>query len=69
MGRKNWTHSDEKQLINNYDKCTIKELEAMFPDRSRESINNKIKRLKKAGKIAGGKTEDTIKRAYDQREL
>jgi hypothetical protein len=53
--------------MDHYEKCTIKELEEMFPGRSRESINNKIKRLKRAGKIAGGKTEETIQRAYDQR--
>jgi hypothetical protein len=69
MRRKEWSHSDEKKLMDNYDKCTIKELEIMFPGRSRESINNKIKRLKRAGRLAGGKTEETIKRAYEQREL
>jgi hypothetical protein len=35
--------------------------------KSQESINCKIKRLKSAGKIKGGKEEDTIKRAYIQR--
>jgi len=39
----------------------------MFPERGRESINNKIKRLKAAGKIAEGKTDDTVQRAYEQR--
>ena len=39
----------------------------MFPERSRESINNKIKRLKLAGKIAEGKDDDTVQRAYEQR--
>jgi hypothetical protein len=58
-----------KVLINNYNKFTIKELEALFPERSRESINNKIKRLKNVGKIKDGKTENTIKRAYDQRGI
>ena len=67
MRRRGWSFTEEKVLIDNYQKCTIKELEMLFPERSRESINNKIKRLKAAGKIADGKTEDTVRRAYDQR--
>ena len=50
-----------------YDKLTIKELEQVFPNRSRESINNKIKRLKRSGKLKDGKNKDTIKRSYEQR--
>jgi hypothetical protein len=42
-------------------------LMTMFPGRSQESINNKIKRLKAAGKISGGKEDNAVKRAYDQR--
>jgi len=67
MRRRKWSFTEEKVLIDNYNKCTIKELELMFPERGRESINNKIKRLKSAGKIAEGKSEDTVKRSYDQR--
>ena len=67
MKRRGWSHTETKVLIENYDKCTIKELELMFPERSRESINNKIKRLKAIGKIAEGKDDVTIKRAYEQR--
>lgn len=62
-----WKYSEEKMLIENYNKLTIKELEVLFPDRSRESINNKIKRLKYAGKIQQGKNKDTVNRAYKQR--
>jgi hypothetical protein len=69
MRRRGWSHSETKVLIDNYPKSTIKELEALFPERSRESINNKIKRLKLAGKIKDGKTEDTVQRAYDQRGI
>jgi hypothetical protein len=65
--RKGWSYSEERLLIENYHEKTIKELETMFPDRPRESINNKIKRLKKAGKIKGGKEEVTIHRSYMQR--
>lgn len=67
MRRRRWSHTETKVLIDNYNRCTIKELELMFPERGRESINNKIKRLKAAGKIAEGKEENTIKRAYEQR--
>ena len=65
--RRGWSHTETRVLIDNYIKCTIKELEMLFPERSRESINNKIKRLKSQGRIAEGKTEDTVQRAYEQR--
>lgn len=65
--RRDWSKTEERMLLDNYDKSTIKELEQLFPERSRESINNKIKRLKIQGKISGGKEEDTIQRAYEQR--
>ena len=67
MRRRGWSHSETKVLIEHYNDYTIKELEALFPERSRESINNKIKRLKAAGKIAEGKTDETVQRAYEQR--
>lgn len=67
MRRRGWSHTETKVLIEKYNTYTIKELEALFPERSRESINNKIKRLKAAGKIAEGKEDNTIKRAYEQR--
>jgi len=67
MKRRKWSFTEEKVLIDNYNYCTIKELEMMFPERGRESINNKIKRLKAAGKIAEGKSEDTVQRSYEQR--
>jgi hypothetical protein len=65
--KKDWNSSEEKILIENYTNKTIQELMPMLPRRSQESINNKIKRLKAAGKIKGGKTEDVVQRAYDQR--
>ena len=67
MRRREWSFTEEKMLIDNYSKCTIKELEMMFPERSRESINNKIKRLKAEGKIKGTRNDDTVDRAYNQR--
>ena len=65
--RKGWSYTEEKKLIEHYHNKTIKELEVMFPGRSRESINNKIKRLKAQGKIKDGKTNNTVRRSYDQR--
>ena len=67
MKRRKWSFTEEKVLIDNYNKCTIKELQCLFPERGRESINNKIKRLKAAGKIAEGKDEITVQRSYEQR--
>lgn len=68
MVKKSWSFSDEKKLIDNYQVKTIQELIEMFPGRSQEAINNKIKRLKAAGKIKGNKEEEAVKRAYQQRE-
>jgi hypothetical protein len=39
----------------------------LFPTRSQESINNKIKRLKANGKISEEKSQEAIERAYRQR--
>jgi hypothetical protein len=69
MGRrKTWLYSEKAILIDNYHIKTIKELEEMLPGRNADSINAEIKRLKTAGKIKGGKEEETIKRAYYQRQ-
>ena len=65
--KKAWSFSEEQKLKENYNDKTIKELEMMFPERSREAINNKIKRLKAKKKITRGKTKGTIQRAYTQR--
>jgi hypothetical protein len=65
--KKDWNSAEEKILIDNYTDKTIHELMPLLPRRSQESINNKIKRLKAAGKIKGGKTEEVVKRSYDQR--
>lgn len=65
--RKEWTFSEEKVLMEHYQTKTIKELMVMLPSRGRESINNKIKRLKAAGKIDEGKTDKAKARAYHQR--
>lgn len=66
---KKWTVSEEKKLIDNYTNMTIHELMVLFPKRTQESINNKIKRLKAVGKIQSGKDDDVIKRSYEQRGM
>jgi hypothetical protein len=65
---KTWGYAEKKILMENYNKLTIKELMALFPKRSAESINNKIKRLKRAGELKVSKDEKAIKRAYLQRK-
>ena len=65
--KKKWSFSEELLLRENYNDKTIKELEAMFPKRSREAINNKIKRLKFKKEITEGKSKVTIERSYKQR--
>lgn len=67
MPRKGWSYTEERLLLENYAKMTIKELEELLPRRNADMINAKVKRLKAAGKIKEGKTEDTIQRAYEQR--
>lgn len=67
MARREWTFSEEKILIEHYNTKTIKELVVILTNRGRESINNKIKRMKANGKINEGKTDETKDRAYHQR--
>ena len=65
--KRKWSHSEMKLLMDNYSTKTIQELMVLFPNRSQESVNNKIKRLKAIGKIKGGKEDKAVQRAYDQR--
>jgi hypothetical protein len=67
MPRKDWTYSEERVLIENYQTKTIKELEAMLPRRNADMINAKIKRLKATKRLDGQKTGEVVKRAYEQR--
>lgn len=62
-----WSLSEEHELIKNYKISTIKELLKMFPKRSEDSINAKIKRLKIEKKIEGPKNTDVVDRAMKQR--
>lgn len=64
---KRWTMLEEELLAENYQTMTIKELMELLPGKSQDSINAKIKRLKKKEKIEGSKNKDVIDRAYRQR--
>jgi len=67
MKRKPWLYSEKQTLINHYKDSTIQELMKMFPERTADSINAEIKRLKKAGKLEGHKDEEAITRSLKQR--
>lgn len=63
--RQAWTLSEITKLIENYDK-PIQILAEMFPRHSKPSIERKMTRLRKEGKI-GNKSEETVKQAYQLR--
>ena len=65
--RRNWTHTEEKVLVNNYKTKTIKELLELLPKRDALSINCKIHRLKASEKIDSNKDKETVQRSYYQR--
>lgn len=62
-----WSAAEESELIKNYKFCTIKELMKILKNRSEDSINAKIKRLKTENKIQGLRDKETIDRAMRQR--
>jgi len=65
--RRTWTYTEKQTLIDNYEIKTIKELLEILPERNADMINAQIKRLKKAKKIEGSKTNEAVQRAYEQR--
>ena len=72
MRRRGWHMKEEEFLINNYETMTIYELkdgleELSNRERTADSINAKIKRLKADGKITGEKNQETITRSLIQR--
>jgi hypothetical protein len=72
MKRKEWHMKEEEFLIDNYAKMTIKELQNGIKnlsnrDRTADSINTKIKRLKASNKIKGQKDKTTVHRSLTQR--
>lgn len=62
-----WSPAEESELIKKYKSCTIKELMKILKNRSEDSINAKIKRMKTENKIQGPKNKETIDRAMRQR--
>ena len=60
--RNSWTYTEIERLIENYD-TPIQELVKMFPRHSQSSVNRKILRLRKEGRV-GDKSPETIKEAY-----
>ena len=66
--RKKWLNSETKLLIDNYNTKSIKELMDLFPTRSQDSINNRIKHLKANKKIKEEKSQEAITRSYKQRD-
>ena len=70
MGKKfRWTEIEIRVLKTLYKEFTIKELMQVFPQRTEESINSQIKRLKDQGIIDGGRNPETIERAMKERDL
>jgi predicted DNA-binding WGR domain protein len=65
--RKLWRFSEREHLIEYYKISTIQELMKMFPDRTADSINSEIKRLKAASKLEGYKDKETVNRSLKQR--
>lgn len=59
-----WTFSEEKILVDNYCTSTVFELKDLLPGRDEDSINCKIKRMRKQNKLIGHKTPDTVSRAH-----
>ncbi|MHA2010354.1 MAG: hypothetical protein ACXADW_20420 [Candidatus Hodarchaeales archaeon] len=72
-GRVDWHVQEEVFLSENYAKLTIKELKQGLKaleggrERSADSINAKIKRMKSKGKIEGLKGKETVNRSLIQR--
>lgn len=70
--RRGWHLKEEEFLARNYATLTIKELKQKLEDlsgrnRSADSINAKIKRMKAEGKIEGQKEQDAVNRSLIQR--
>lgn len=62
-----WTFSEEKILIDNYSTCTVFELIDKLPGRDEDSINCKVKRMRKQNKILTHKTPETVSRSHKER--
>lgn len=70
--RRGWHLKEEEFLAQNYAILTIKELKQKLEElsgrnRSADSINAKIKRMKAEGKIEGQKEQEAVNRSLIQR--
>jgi len=70
--RNSYFLAEEDFIIKNYNKLTIKELQAGLEKisgkkRTQDSINSKIKKLKAKGLISGHKSKEVVNRALKQR--
>jgi len=70
--RNSYFLAEEDFIIKNYNKLTIKELQAGLEKisgkkRTQDSINSKIKKLKAKGLISGRKSKEVVNRALKQR--
>ncbi len=67
MGRgKVWLREEEEILIENVERCTIKELMNLLPSRSQKAINRKIEKLRDEGTV-GYRRSDSRRRSFYQR--
>jgi len=65
---KRWAAFEESLLAQYYRTKTTKELMSLLVGKSRDSINAKIRRMKKKNKVGSRRNKSTIKRAYLQRK-
>jgi hypothetical protein len=61
-----WTPGEIAQLKELMETKTTKELEEVFPTRSRKAIERTIEKLRKKGEL-GYRNLDTIKKSYGER--
>jgi len=67
MGRgKVWLREEEEILVENVERCTIKELMNLLPSRSQKAINRKIEKLRDEG-VVGYRRSDSRRRSFYQR--
>lgn len=61
-----WLREEEEVLIENVERCTIKELMRLLPSRSQKAINRKIEKLREEG-LVGYRRSDSRIRSFYQR--
>lgn len=67
MGRgKVWLREEEEILVENVERCTIRELMRLLPSRSQKAINRKIEKFRDEG-LVGYRRSDSRRRSFYQR--